>query len=374
MPIADDIAALAREAAARTEAGRRLPEELVAAMRGAGILRLGTPASCGGLQASPAAALAAARDVARADMSAGWCVAIANTSGLLGGHLEAAAAARLLGGDTVAAGVWAPRARLVPAGDGAVRVTGRWAFASGIDHADVFFGGALLAADDDDGTPPQVRVVAIPVDELVVHDTWDVSGLRGTGSHDVGADDVRVPAEHVVDLAAGPADAGALYRFPLFGLFALSLAAVALGNALGAVEDLVALAGGKTPLGSGRTLAQRSTTQARVAAAVARLRAAQALVDTEVAGAWATAGTGAPVATERRLALRLAATHAVRTSAEVVRELHDLGGGSAIYAGSPLQRRLRDAQTATAHAQVAPATWELTGRLLLGLDTDTTQL
>ena len=370
----DDIAAAAREAAARPESGRRLPDDVVTAMRRHGILRLGTPSSCDGLEASPAAALAAARDVARADMSAGWCVAIANTSGLLGGYLAPDAAVRLLGGDTVAAGVWAPRARLVPSGgDGDVRVTGRWAFASGIDHADVFFGGALLAGGDGDARP-EVRVVAIPVGELSVHDTWDVSGLRGTGSHDVSADDVRVPAEHVIDLTAGPADAGALYRFPVFGLFALSLAAVALGNAHGAVDDLVALAAGKTPLGSGRTLAQRPTTQARVAVAVARLRAAQALADSEVARAWTTVGAGASVTTEQRLSLRLAATHAVRASAEVVRELHDLGGGSAIYTGSPLQRRLRDAETATAHAQVAPATWELTGRLLLGLDTDTTQL
>jgi alkylation response protein AidB-like acyl-CoA dehydrogenase len=372
VPAVDDIAARASALASRTEEGRRLPDELIAAMRDARVLRLGTPSACGGVEASPAAALATARDVARADMSAGWCVAIANTSGLLGAYLPRDAAGSLLGGDTIAAGVWAPRARVVPDGDG-LRVTGRWAFASGIDHAQVFFGGALLAGADDTARP-EVRVVAVPVGELEVHDTWDVAGLRGTGSHDVSARDVFVPSAHVIDLARGPLDDAPLYRFPVFGLFALSLAAVSLGNALGAVDDLVDLAGAKTPLGSGRTLAARTTVQARVGAAVARLRAAQALVDAEVAVAWTAAQGDAAITTEHRLALRLAATHAVRTSAEVVRELHDLGGGSAIYAGSPLQRRLRDAETATAHAQVAPATWELCGRILLGLETDTAQL
>ena len=77
---------------------------------------------------------------------------------------------------------------------------------------------------------------------------------------------------------------------------------------------------------------------------------------------------------ELRVGLRLAATHAVRTAADVARGMYDLGGGSAIYETSPLQRRFRDAHTATAHFQVNPATWELAGRLLLEQPTDTTML
>lgn len=75
-----------------------------------------------------------------------------------------------------------------------------------------------------------------------------------------------------------------------------------------------------------------------------------------------------------RLGLRLAATHAVRTSAEVARAMYDLGGGTAIYEDSPLQRRFRDAHAATAHFQVNPAIWELTGRVLLGVPARTEQL
>uniref|UniRef100_UPI003568BB85 acyl-CoA dehydrogenase family protein n=1 Tax=Paraconexibacter sp. TaxID=2949640 RepID=UPI003568BB85 len=128
------------------------------------------------------------------------------------------------------------------------------------------------------------------------------------------------------------------------------------------------------PLGSGRTVADRATVQARVAEAEAGLRAAHALTEQAVAAAWVDAEAGGQARTEQRLGLRLSATHAVRTAARVADACHDLGGGSAIYASSPLQRRLRDAQTATAHAQVAPATWELTGRLLLDRATDIAQL
>jgi indole-3-acetate monooxygenase len=81
-----------------------------------------------------------------------------------------------------------------------------------------------------------------------------------------------------------------------------------------------------------------------------------------------------PVSVELRTGLRLAATHATRTAAEVVRAMYDLGGGSAIYADSPLQRRFRDAHAATAHFQVNAATWELCGRLLLDQPTDATML
>jgi alkylation response protein AidB-like acyl-CoA dehydrogenase len=121
-------------------------------------------------------------------------------------------------------------------------------------------------------------------------------------------------------------------------------------------------------------LAERPGTQAALGEAEAALRAARALYYDAIEQAWAAAQEQPEVSTELRLGLRLAATHAVRTSAEVARVMYDLGGGGAIYERSPLQRRFRDAHTATAHFQVNPATWELAGRLLLGLATRTAQL
>ncbi|MDQ6916115.1 MAG: hydroxylase, partial [Actinomycetota bacterium] len=108
--------------------------------------------------------------------------------------------------------------------------------------------------------------------------------------------------------------------------------------------------------------------------AEAALRAARALYYQAIEEAWVAAQRDGPVEEPLRLGLRLAATHAVRTSAEVARSMYDLGGASAIYQDSPLQRRFRDAHAATAHFQVNAATWELAGRLLLGLPTKTEQL
>ena len=119
---------------------------------------------------------------------------------------------------------------------------------------------------------------------------------------------------------------------------------------------------------------ERSTTQAAVAAAEASLRAARAFYYEAIADAWQAAQQPGLAPVPLRVGLRLAATHAVQISAEVARSMYDLGGGTAIYDSSPLQRRFRDAGTATAHFQVNLASWELPGRLLLGLPSQSTLL
>jgi hypothetical protein len=139
-------------------------------------------------------------------------------------------------------------------------------------------------------------------------------------------------------------------------------------------SGLIALASGKKPLGSSRSLAERATVQAEVAQAEAALRAARALYTRSIDEAWQAAQRPEPVSDALRVGLRLAATHATRTSAEVTRTMYDLAGGSAVYENSPSQRRFRDAHTATAHFQVGPTSFEVPGRLLLGLPTRTDQL
>jgi alkylation response protein AidB-like acyl-CoA dehydrogenase len=367
--------ALARELAATTERERALPQALLDELHATGLLRAGAPAALGALEAPPATTLASAETIARGDASAGWCVSIAATSSLLSAYLPEAGTVEIFGDPhTVAAGVWAPRGKAAIV-DGGVTVSGRWSFCSGISHSQWLFAGCVLDDPAASSEGPVLRVVGLPTAELEILDTWHTSGLRGTGSHDALARDLFVPDHHVLSLmGAGPRVDTPLYRFPVFGFFALSIAAAALGNARGAIDDLSELAAGKTAQGSSRVLAERPATQAAVAEAEAALRAARALYYEAIEEAWAAAQQDAPAAVSLRLGLRLAATHAVRTAADVARSMYDLGGGTAIYEDSPLQRRFRDAHTATAHFQVNPAMWELTGKVLLGLPARTEQL
>ncbi|MGH2924837.1 MAG: acyl-CoA dehydrogenase family protein [Solirubrobacterales bacterium] len=373
--LASESSELARRLADETERGRRLPDELVARLGDSGLLRAGAPAEVDGLELAPAVALGCAEEIARGDASAGWCVSIAITSSLLVAYLPADGRTELFGdGAGIAAGVWAPRGKARPV-DGGVVVSGRWPFCSGIDHADMLFAGCFVTGDAGSSErPPAPSVVAIPKEELEVLDAWHTLGLRGTGSHDAVANEVFVPEARVLSVFDGPVVDRPTYRFPVFGFFALSIAAAALGNARGAIDELIELALGKVGQGSSRTLAERSPTQAAVATAEASLRAARAYFTDAIDAAWVAARDPEPVSIERRTDLRLAATHATRTAAEVVRSMYDLGGGSAIYDTSPLQRRFRDAHTATAHFQVNEASRELPGRLLLRQPSETPTL
>jgi indole-3-acetate monooxygenase len=171
-----------------------------------------------------------------------------------------------------------------------------------------------------------------------------------------------------------PLAPGPLYAFPPFGLLALTIAGTALGIGRAAIDDLLELAGAKMPTGSSRVLAERPVTQTRIAQAEATLLSARAFLYEAIATAWDTAERGDEVSIPERAALRLAATHATAASAAAVDTAYDLGGGTSIYETSPLQKRFRDVHAATQHMLIGPSTWELTGRLMLGLSTDIAQL
>jgi indole-3-acetate monooxygenase len=356
----------------RIEHDRRLPLELVRALARAGVFRLCVPRTLGGEEADPATIFAVLEELGRADGSTGWCAMIGATSGLVSGYLPDAEARAIYGAspEVVTGGVFAPTGVAVRE-DGHYRVTGRWRFASGCEHCDWLMAGCLV---QDDG-PPRARMVLFPATDAEIIDTWTVSGLRGTGSHDIAVRGLRVPTTRSVSVTHDrPAVTGALYAFPLFGLLALGIAAVALGIARRALDEIVALAGGKTPTGGRRTLAERSTVQAQLAEAEAALGGARALLRETVDDAWAAACSQGAIDVSLRARLRLAATHATTASARVVDVAYTLGGGTAVYADNPLQRAFRDVHVVTQHMMVAPATWELCGRVLLGLDTDTTML
>jgi alkylation response protein AidB-like acyl-CoA dehydrogenase len=373
------IAPLAAGLATQIERQRALPAALLEELRGAGLLSLCLPRSLGGGEVEPAELVRTLEALARGDGASAWCAMVASTCGLLGAYLPRDQAELIFdGGRSVVGGVFAPRGRADRTEDGFL-VSGRWSFVSGVGHSDWVLCGCLIARGETvetlPGGGPHVRLMLMPKADVEVIDTWSVSGLCGTGSHDMSVERRLVPMGRSVSLLTDrPHIGGALYAFPLFGLLALGICAVALGIARGAIDDLIELAAGKRPAPGARSLAERSTVQAEVARAEAALRAARALVLEEARNAWEPALAGEELSDQHRLGLRLAATHATRVSADVTGAMYQAGGGSSIYDTSPLQRRFRDANVATQHMMVASSTWELTGRLLLGLPTDTSQL
>lgn len=376
--IVSQAAALKPAIAARAEEiekGRRLPADLARTLAAAGMFRLSTPREIGGLEVDPATFLRTIETISEADASTGWCVMIGLTSSLNAAYLPVDVARRIFGPpETITAGVFAPMGRALDAGDHYV-LSGRWQWGSGAANASWLMGGAVVVAD---GEPrrlpngaPDSRMLIFPAADARIIDSWNVSGLCGTGSGEFEVSELRVPKAHSVSLMTDrPVASGALYAFPVFGLLALGVAAVLLGNARAAVDELVELAGGKKPQGSARVLAERAMAQVTLAEAVARLRASRALFHEAVQQAWEKAQATGEVALAERASLRLAATHAARTSVAVTREMYELGGGSSVFPNCPLQRRMRDAYVGSQHMMIAPQTLELIGRFLMGLPTD----
>src|SRR5690606_32680888 len=233
--------------------------------------------------ANPAVLVKTVERLAQADGSAAWCVFIGATSGLLSGFLEPAEARRIFADPhVITAGVFAPRGKAVRATEGGVpgyRVSGRWQWGSGSRNASWISGGCLIMGED--GKPemaaegvPQNRMMMFRAEDVTLHDTWDVSGLCGTGSTDFEVQDLFVPAVRAVSLISDRPIARPLYCFPTFGLLGIGIAAVSLGLARGAIDTLIDLAGGKTPQGSSKPLALRAKAHLDVSQADALTRSA----------------------------------------------------------------------------------------------------
>jgi alkylation response protein AidB-like acyl-CoA dehydrogenase len=368
---------------AEIEARRQLPQDIADSLAHAGLYRLLTPQVHGGHEAHPATFYAVIEQLARSDAASAWCCFISCTASLLAAYLpEQEAAAIFRRPDLKAAGVFAPRGKAVAAeqdGVAGLRVNGRWAWGSGAHNADIVTAGCLLFGDDGkaqlgaDGAP---RVLSVVLDRAQVRliDNWDSHGLCGTGSGEFEVVNAFVPWSRSASLFDGARLDTPLYRFPVFGLLAIAIAAVATGIARAALDHFIAEAGRSVPQASTKPLSSRPVVQDAVARAEARLQSARAWLMATVDAAWAAAQQPGALSVDTRRDLRLAATHAVQSSAEVVDRVYTLAGGAAVFAASPLQRALRNVHVATQHMMVNDATYELTGRLLLGVPTQVNML
>ncbi len=367
------------ERAAEIEELRQLPADLAAKMAKAGAYNLSKPASLGGLELAPLDFLKVIETISEAEASAGWCAMIAVTSSLAAAYLDWDVAEEIFGApDVITGGVFAPMGRAEDMGDHYL-LSGRWQWGSGSPNCSWLGGGAMIFKDGElqkfENGAPYHRMLYFPVEAAEFIDTWHVTGMQGTGSGDFQVRDLVVPKGRSVSFIADtPCEQGALYKFPLFGLLALGVCAVALGNARAALEEIRNVVIHKKTPGGGRSMAQRATVQAEIARAAAKLNGAICYLEAAIAESWAEAQGPDDLSESSRGNLRLACAHATEISAEVCKTAYTLGGGAAVYNTSNLQRRFRDAHVATQHIATAPAVFELSGRILLDQPVDTATL
>jgi alkylation response protein AidB-like acyl-CoA dehydrogenase len=358
---------------AEIEAKRELPKDLLAELLAAGCFRISAPRSHGGLELDLPATLTVLETLGRADGSTAWLVMVNCQFALLLPLLPKKRFDALFAGgpDVIAAGSITPRGE-VQVVDGGYEVTGRWPFASGCKHCHWLIASGVVM---ENGAPrpspvpdvPQRRSILVPVEQATIFDTWSVSGLKGTGSHDFAVQALQVPEEDTFDPLFGQSSVPG----PLYGGVltqgALHMAAVAVGIAQHAIDDITAMAIGQKRRSFTRvSMAETPLFQYRLGQAETTVRAARAALKAEAEAFWATAVSGrAPSQLEQCQMAGLAAW-VTETATTVVNTCYTAGGATALYDTSPLQRHLRDIHALTQHIMVAEGWLTKAGAALLG--------
>ena len=361
--VADVLTASAPE----SERLRTLAPAAVSALEDAGLLALKLPAALGGAEADPVTQIDVIEAVSALDASAGWCLMVgATTVAMPGVFLADDAVATVFAGGRIprAAGCYMPTGHAVETCAG-YRITGRWAFASGIRHAAWVSGTARVVRDGQPTT--ERRVFVVPTSAVEIHDNWQVAGLRGTGSCDFSLREHLVDSAFTWDVERARAwRGGPLYRLGMPAFVANEHAAFALGVARRALDAVVALAGAKARGVTPTLLAERPTFQRFVGAAEARLRAARALAVEANAAAWRTVVEGGRLTPRQHAELRTVAVHATDVALDAVTGSFRYAGGGALYDGSVLQACLRDLNAAAQHFMVSDSAYEALGQFVLG--------
>ncbi|WP_159074370.1 acyl-CoA dehydrogenase family protein [Streptomyces dioscori] len=347
---------------------RRLPDELLGHLRTAGAFRLNAPRELGGFELPLARSVALIEKLARIDGPTAWIV----------WNLNAGFAAAFLGETTVEK-IWADDPDpmiahssqpgfLVP-DDGGFRLSGEWKLVSGVDAAQWL---GLLAVILEDGRPrmtetgPEWRFCLVPRDSVTVRDTWHATGMRGTNSNTVVAQNVPVTADRMVGPDAVARIDRPLYRLPVTNQITSGGAAVVLGIARAAIDEVAAVSRTKTGP-DGAPIAQQPRIQAAIGRAAAQVDAARALLLTTLGELDAAVEDGRVATEAQRGAVRGALSHAGETARAVLTSMYELGSSSAVYESSRLGKLFRDGLVAAQHAVLSAPQYEVAGRTVMGI-------
>jgi indole-3-acetate monooxygenase len=368
-----------REAAGEIEKSRELPRPLFEAIADAGLFRMALPREVGGLEVDLPTQVQVVEVIGGADASTAWAVNQGATFASYAAYMQRDAA-RAIWIDTprsVAANSPIPTAQALAA-PGGFRVTGKQGFSTGCRHASwiavhtqVHENGAVRQRNG----KPEVRYCLVPKADVQLHDTWHTRGMRGTGTHHFEVRDVFVPEKNTVLTSDTPrVSGGARYEIRHTLTFAAGDGAIALAIARSCLNAFFELAGAKAPRHLTGLLRDQSISQFTVGQAEAALRSGRAFLMDAVGEIWDDVSRTGTASLDRRVALRLAGTHAIRLAAQTIENIYTACGGSTIFEGDLIQRHFQDIHVITQHLQGRLAYYELVGKHQMGLEIDDARL
>ncbi|MFF6809151.1 acyl-CoA dehydrogenase family protein [Streptomyces sp. NPDC012403] len=364
------------EAADEADRQRRLPEKTIAALTGAGLMRLMTPRRLDGYQADARTVLEVAIEIGRGCCSSGWITGVVSAGNFVVSLFPEQAQNDVWKDNPdarTALVLGRPVTDVEPATDGVV-VTGRWPYASGCLHAE-WMGGLALVSDGPD--KPMVHFALIPMEELTVEDSWHFAGMRGTGSNTVVADRVFVPRHRLLPYLPvlhgetdGVVDPGNPYRNSLTGVFSIGLIGSVIGGAEAAFRYVREQASHRPVAGS--TYANQAASpmfQVDLAEAAAKIDTARLLAVSITDRIDHCAATSVNPDLVARARARMESTHVTQLCREAVDLLLTAYGSSAFADSNPLQRIWRDVNVGSRHAGFGMGIpQQVYGRALVGQD------
>jgi alkylation response protein AidB-like acyl-CoA dehydrogenase len=353
-----------RELADEAVRARQLSKPVVEAMRWAGVFRMAMPAAWGGSQLDVRTQLEVVERLARADASAAWCAMIGVESGYFASYIDESAARELYPDlDMITAGFQGPAGTLEVC-DGGYRLSGRWPFGSGVNHADVIVGGARVMQG---GQPrllpsgrPELRVAMLRAQNWQVLDTWDPVGLAGSGSHDYMINDAFVPENYtfIPGQRRRPE--------PLYAWYGMSVACgvgVALGVAAEALVNAREALDRKTSRATMRAATEEPAVLASLARAASMIGASRSYAFDTLGELSATIAAEQELSFEQRARWAGAVVHAGTMCRDAVQLLVDTVGAGALQRSSPLHRQLSDLNMIAQHGLTQRRVWEWSGGL-----------
>ena len=343
--------------ASRTEELRRLPPETERDLHEAGLFRILQPRRVGGSEFDYVALVDCADAIGRADASVAWNMAnLASHHWMLGMFDKQAQDLVWKDVNSLVASSFifpAGRAKKV---DGGYVLRGSWPFSSGVDSCDWNMLASVVSTDDEaDGI--EYRIFLLNKADYKIKDTWNATGLRGTGSNDVDVEDAFVAEPMtlaVSDLDGGPTpgsavNPNALYALPVFSLFPYVLSGVALGNAQACLDDYAGIARHRASTYNRAKIGDLQSTQIKIAEASAKIDAARLIMRSTCIEAMADARRGYFPDTAVKTRLRRDGAFSVNLCTEAVSLLFAASGARGLSTAGALQRQFRDAHAINSH-------------------------
>jgi alkylation response protein AidB-like acyl-CoA dehydrogenase len=363
------------------EREQRLPKALVERFHAAGFYRLVRPRELGGLQADPLTYLRTVELLSEGSGSVGWNLCNNNIAQLVTLGLPDAGIREIYapGGDVAVAGTAVQGGgRAVPV-DGGYRVTGRWPFGTGCQESPWMLGSFQILDGDQlrlspDGASVYWRGVFHRAETQIVAGSWDVSGLRATGSFDWTVDDVFLPERRTMVHAGVPLDnqwshwPGLSYALPAQAWVGPHHSAVITGIARAGIDALIELAVEKTPRGRTGRLCDNPQVQDAIGRADAILNAGRAYRSATITEVWNTIAAGEDTTLEQRARCRLAAVHAADCAREAMDLVYRQGGSTSYRRESRLAECWRDLQVVGQAVTIMPEWYPMGGRVFMKMD------